>query len=137
MTISLANLIVNSKTAKVEYPGCDGFIVELAYLNREELLKIRKKATSNVLNKRTRQMEEQVDNDIFQDLYIKSVVKGWVGLKFKYLKDLVPLDMSNISEDAELDFTTDNAISLMRNSPIFDSFVSDSVGDLENFNQKS
>lgn len=133
--MELSKLIVSSKTATVEYPGLDGFEVDVAYLTRDELLKLRKKATTNKVSRRG--VEEEVDSDLFQDLYIKAVVKGWKGLKFKYLPKLIPVDLSEVEdpEEGELKFSADNAIALMKNSPDFDGWITDIIGDLENFTQ--
>ena len=41
--ISLASLLTPSKTVTVDYPEFEGFTVDLCYLAREELLKLRSK----------------------------------------------------------------------------------------------
>ena len=40
--ISLASLMTPSKTVSIDYPGYDGFKVDLCHLAREELLNLRK-----------------------------------------------------------------------------------------------
>jgi hypothetical protein len=131
--MDLSKLIVPTTEAVFEYPQFDGFKVTLCFLTRDELLKIRKKATTNVINKRTRQMEEDVDSDLFQELYIKSIIKYWKGLKFKHVAKLIPLDMKGIDEEDELEFSPENAITLMKNSSEFDAWVTNQLDDLENF----
>ena len=44
--VSLASLLTPSKTVTVDYPTLAGFTVDLCYLAREELLKLRKKESS-------------------------------------------------------------------------------------------
>ena len=39
--MELSKLLVDSKTSWVEYPGCEGFEVELAKLSRKELQRLR------------------------------------------------------------------------------------------------
>ena len=39
--VSLKSLMTPSKTVSIEYPGYEGFNVDLTYLGREELLKLR------------------------------------------------------------------------------------------------
>lgn len=135
--MSLKNMIIQSKTAWIEYPGLKEFEVQLAYLTKDELMKIKDKSTNTKLNRKTRQMEEEVDSDLFQTLYIDAVLKDWRGLKYKYLNHLVPTDISGMDEEDELPFTADDAKTLMDNSVDFDSFVSSSLEDLENFTQSS
>ena len=40
--ISLKSLMTPSKTVAIEFPGLEGFEVDLCYLAREDLLKLRK-----------------------------------------------------------------------------------------------
>lgn len=130
--VSLKSLMTPSKTVEFDYPGCEGFKVSLCYLAREELLKLRSRCVSNVFNRKTRGYEEKMDDEKFLTEYTKAVVKGWKGLKLEYLKSLVLIgDVEN--EDVTLPFTQENVETLMRNSTDFDTWVTEQVGDLENF----
>ena len=122
-----------SNTVSIDFPGFDGLSVDLTYLAREELLKLRSRCLKQKFNKKTRAFEEQLDEDIFLTEYVKSVIKGWKGLKYKYLKELVLVDVDGQDQDTELPFSTENAELLMRNSADFDQWVTETVGDLENF----
>ena len=68
--VSLASLLTPSKTVTIDYPGIDGFEVDLCYLSREELLKVRNKCLSQKFNKKTRAFEEQLDEDKFLTAYV-------------------------------------------------------------------
>lgn len=137
--MDLSKLIVPSKTIWDEFPGFDGFEVQLAYLTRDELMKLRTKAVNNVVNKKSRKVEEELDGELFQKLYIKAVIKNWRGLQYKYLPRLVPVDLSEVEVDedgeyiGELEFSTDNADALMKNASGFDTWISDVLEDVENF----
>lgn len=130
----LSELLTSSKTASVEFPGFPDFIVELTYLSRDEMLKLRKKAVSMKINRRTRQPEEELNEEIFLKEYIKAVIKNWSGLKMSYLSQLLPIDDNKvIDQNAELPFSLDNAELLMQNSGDFDTWITETVGDLANF----
>ena len=131
--ISLASLMTPSKTVKIDFPGFTGMSVSLCYLAREELLKLRKKCVTTKFDKRTRQPEETLDEDKFLVEYTKAVIKGWSGLKFSYLEELLLVDVSAYDPTDELPFTQENAELLMKNSSTFDTWVTETVGDLENF----
>ena len=131
--VSLKSLLTPSKTVSIEFPGLDGFEVNLTYLAREELLKLRNRSVTQVLNKKTRAYEEQLDNDKFLTEYCKAIIKGWKGLKYKYLEELLLVDTSNLDPEDELEYTQENAELLMKNSGDFDNWVSETVGELENF----
>ena len=87
--MELKSLLVDSKTTWVEFPGLDGFEVELANLSRKELVALRKKCTSQKFNRKTRGFEESLDDDKFVKEFTNSTVKGWKGLQLGYLEDLV------------------------------------------------
>jgi hypothetical protein len=131
--ISLASLMTPSKTVLIDFPGYIGMSVELTYLAREELVKLRKRCVSTKFDKKTRQPEEVLDEDKFLTEYVKSVVKGWSGLKYRYLEELLLVDVGELDLDDELVYTQENAELLMKNSTDFDTWVTETVGDLENF----
>lgn len=131
--LNLSQLLVPSIETDIEYPGIPGFIVKLAFITRDELVKIRKKATTTKFNKRTRQPEDDIDSDIFQQLYIEKIIKGWSGLKLKHLIKLVPVNLEGQDLESELDYSQESAELLMKNSGDFDAFVTDMLDDLENF----
>ena len=131
--VSLKSLLTPSKTVSMEMPGFEGFEVKLTYLAREELLKLRNRSVKQVLNKKTRAYEEQLDNDKFLVEYCKAIIKGWKGLKYKYLEELLLVDTSSVDLEDELPYTLENAELLMKNAGDFDNWVSETVGELENF----
>jgi hypothetical protein len=132
-SISLASLLTPSKTVAIDYPGMKGFSVELTYLAREELVKLRNRCVSQKFNRKTRGFEETLDEDKFLVEYVKAVIKGWKGLKYSYLEELLLVDISTLNPDDELEFNQDNAETMMKNASDFDTWVSEVTGDLENF----
>ena len=135
---SLSDLLTPSKQMSVEFPGYEGFKITVTYLAREELLKLRKKAITTKINRRTRQPEEELNEEVFLKEYTKAVVKGWSGLKMKYLVQLIPVDEDKISDmESELPFTLENALIMMENSNDFDAWLTETIGDLANFTTTS
>ena len=131
--ISLSSLMTPSKTVTIDFPGFTGMAINLTYLGREELIKLRKRCVSTKYDKRTRQPEEVLDEDKFLTEYCKAVIKGWTGLKYRYLEELLLVDISDLDPNVGLPFTQENAELLMKNSTIFDGWVTETVGELENF----
>ena len=134
--MELKNLLVDSKTTWVEFPGLDGFEVELANLSRKELTNLRKRCTQNKFNRKTRQFEETLDDDKFVIEFTNATVKSWKGLKLKYLEDLVLVDLKGQSPEAEMPYSSENAKELVENSTEFDNWLNEVVFDLENFRSK-
>jgi hypothetical protein len=107
------------------------FKIQVAFLSRETLQNIRKKSTKTTF--KNRQPVEELNDELFLELYVKSAIKGWSGLKLKYLEQLAPVDLTGQDSEAELEYSEENALYLMKNSTNFDSFVSEQVTDLGNF----
>jgi hypothetical protein len=133
--LSLKALLVPSKTVEMEYPGLPGFKVSLSFLSRETLVNIRKKATKVTF--KNRQSVEELNDDLFLQLYVDASIKGWSGLKLNYLEQLAPVDLSGQDLDNFLEFTSENALFLMKNSSNFDAWVSEQVAELGNFQNSS
>ena len=131
--MELKSLLVDSKTTWVEFPGLDDFEVELANLSRKELIALRKRCTQNKFNRKTRAFEEVLDDDKFLEFFTKATVKGWRGLKLKYLEDLVLVELGSNDPNTEMEYTIENAIVLVENSNEFDNWLNEVVFDLENF----
>ena len=72
---------------------------KLCYLAREELVKLRKKCVTTKFNKKTRQPEEDLDEERFLVEYCKAVIKSWSGLKYRYLEELLLVDISKLDPD--------------------------------------
>ena len=122
-----------SKTVSIEFPGMEGFEVDLCYLAREELIKLRKRTITTKFNRRTHQPEEVLDEDKFLTEYTTAVIKGWRGLKISYLEELLLVDTEGLDSNQELPYSAEEAEILMKNSNTFDTWVTEAVGDLENF----
>ena len=96
-------------------------------------MKLRNRCVSQKLNRKTRAFEEILDEEKFIIEYVKAVIKGWSGLKYSYLEELLLVDISSLNPEDELPFTQENAQTLMKNATDFDTWVTEVVGDLENF----
>ena len=131
--MDLKSLLVDSKTTWVEFPGLDGFEVELANLSRKELIALRKRCTQNKFNRKTRAFEEVLDDDKFVKEFTDATVKSWKGLRLKFLEDLVLVELGSNEPNSLLPYTDENAQQLVENSNEFDNWLNEVVFDLENF----
>ena len=134
--MDLKSLLVDSKTTWVDFPGLDGFEVELANLSRKELTNLRKKCTINKFNRKTRQFEDELNDEKFVVEFTRSTVKNWKGLKLEFLQDLLLVDLKDQDSKKELEFSEENAQVLVENSTEFDNWLNEVVFDLENFRTK-
>tara|TARA_B100000963_G_scaffold288994_1_gene258372 strand:+ start:1037 stop:1483 length:447 start_codon:yes stop_codon:yes gene_type:complete len=134
--MELKSLLVDSKTAWVDFPGMDGFEVELANLSRKELVNLRKRCTTNKFDRKTRMFNEELDESKFVTEFSGATVKGWKGLKLKYLEDLILVDLKGQDKESEMPYSKENAEVLVENSAEFDNWLNEVVFDLENFRSK-
>ena len=129
----LNNLKINQKSIKVSFPRFKGFVLNMCYLPIEELSSIREKNVNISFNRVTRQREETVDKDKFMDEYIKKAVVGWEGLTFEIVKSLVPIEVAEGELNNVVPYTHEDAMWLVKNSNEFDSFVSDTMNQVDLF----
>jgi len=132
----IRNLVAKETTTWVEFPDIDGFQVNLRYLTREDLMKIRNQSLTYKFNKRTRQREEEIDNDKFLDHYAEKAIVGWKGLKVKHLPVLLPVDISSMDANENIDYSEEEALELLKSSTVFDQFVTDAMNDFEQFSKQ-
>lgn len=130
---SIKSLLVPSKEVEIDYPGLDGFKVTIAFLGRETLQNIRKKAIKSTFTRG--KLVEEVDDDLFLKLYVDASIKGWKGFKLAYLEQLAPVELGNANPEDLIDYNQDEALALMKSSPAFDTFISEQVTDLGNFSK--
>ena len=133
--MDLKSLIVEKTEMMVEHPSLEGFVVTVSFINKEKMRKLLDRSTTTKYNKRSHKPEEEVDNDLFLSLYSKELIKDWKGLKYGYLAEMLPVDLSAVDKDEELEYSFDNALSLLKNSSDFDNWLSSVVADVTNFNQ--
>ena len=131
--VSLKSLMTPSKTVSIDFPRFKGMSVNLCYLAREELVKLRKRCLSTKWDKKSHQPIEEMDDEKFIVEYCKAVIKGWSGLKYSYLEELLLVDISGLDPEDCLPYNQENAELLMKNASDFDTWVTNTVGDLENF----
>jgi len=131
--LDLKELLVDTKSTWVEYPGLKDFMVEVAMLSRPELTKLRKKSLITKMDRKTRTPIESLDEDKFVSLFAKATIKNWKGLTLKHLSSLVLVDIAGKDETLELEYSVENAEMLISNSSEFDSWINEVVFDLNNF----
>lgn len=132
--MQISGLISSDKEIEIDYPELEGFKVKIAYLSNDKLSEITKEATVHKYNKKTRQMDQDIDDSKFREEYCKTIIKGWSGFKLKHLKELAPVNLGDANLEEEIEFNTQNASDLVKNSKYFDNWISEVSSDVANFN---
>ncbi len=131
--MQLKNLIIDSKSAWVDFPGLPGFSVQVVNLSRKELQNLRKKCITQKLDRKTRQMEEVLDEEKFVEYFTQSTIRNWKGLTLENLESLILIETEGKDMSQELGFSADNAQILVAQSAEFDTWLNEVVFDLDNF----
>jgi len=131
--MELKKLMVDSKSVWMDFPGLDGFKVEVANLSRKELTGLRKRCTSSKFDRKSRQIMENLDEDKFVKEFAKATIQNWSGLTIEHLETLILINTDGQEPSAEVEYSEDNAEILVTNSTEFDTWLNEVVFDLENF----
>jgi hypothetical protein len=134
--MELKKLMVDTKNVWVDFPGLAGFEVEVANLSRKELTGLRKKCTTTKFDRKTRQAVETLDEEKFVLEFTGSVVKNWKGLTLEHLETLLLVDIDGQDPKKELEYSLENAETLVASSTEFDTWLNEVVFDLDNFRSK-
>ena len=134
--MDLKKLMVDTKAVWVDFPGLKGFEVEVANLSRKELTGLRKKCTTTKFDRKTRQAVEEIDEEKFVTEFSKAVIKNWKGLSLAHLETLLLVDIDGQDPAKELDYSEDNAETLVASSAEFDTWLNEVAFDLDNFRSK-
>lgn len=129
--------MVDTKSAWVDFPGLEGFSVEVANLARKELLALRKRCTTTKFDRKTRQPIEDLDEEKFVDEFTKATLKNWKGLTIAHLETLILIDAEGQDPTQEVKFSDENAQLLVSNSSEFDGWLNEVVFDLDNFRSRA
>ena len=132
--MNLSSITVNTKNVNVEFPGLKGFSVTISAISREVSRKLKTDSEVTKIDPKLRMPVTELDEEKFIEKFAAASIKGWTGLKYSYLKELLLVDESQIEDlEATLDYSLENAIELLKHSQIFDSWINDMVFDIERF----
>lgn len=133
---TLKQLQVPTKTMVVDYPGLPGFSIKVNYLSRQISTKLRQDATVTKIDHRYGGTTSELDEDLFMEAYTKAAISDWSGLKYKYLEQLMPVDLSSVGDEdleKELPYSAEDAVILVKESPTFDKWLTDIIYNIESF----
>ena len=135
--MELKKLMVDTKSVWIDFSGLEGFEVEVANLSRKELTGLRKRCTTTKYDRKTRQALEDLDEEKFITEFTKGVIKNWKGLTLAHLETLVLIDTEGKDLSKELEYSEENAETLVSSSTEFDTWLNEVVFDLDNFRTRS
>ena len=129
--------MIQEKVTTVDFPELDGFKVDICFVSKEKQAKIRQQSLVVKYNKRSRTREEEVDSDKFLELYAELVIKGWSGLTVRALSTLLPIETAGLDPKEDVPYSPEDALLLLKNSTIFDQFITDTLNDFSKFEDEA
>ena len=82
------------------------------------------------------QAVETLDEEKFVIEFTHGVVKNWKGLTLEHLETLLLVDIDGKDPKQELEYSSENAETLVSSSTEFDTWLNEVVFDLDNFRSK-
>lgn len=132
--MNLKDIVLVTKEAEVSFEGLDGFTVTIAAISRQLSVELRKNAEVTKINPELRVPQKELDEKKFLEGFAKAAIKGWKGLTYAHLGQLMLVDLSGVKDLNEgVEYSQDNAVTLLSNSPVFDAWVNQHVFSLESF----
>ncbi|AFQ22294.1 hypothetical protein My1_135 [Pectobacterium phage My1] len=129
--INLKNVVVQTKSVDVAYPGIPGFVVTIGYVSRATSRKIVESSKKDVMVNGA--VISVQDDDLFVENFVKSAILGWKGLTLGDVSKLLLIDAQDLDLDTEVEFSIDNAVQLMKESVAFDNWINTVVFQLDSF----
>ena len=132
--MALKDLKVVTKVTEAEFPGLPDFKIRIGAISREMSRKLREQSEINKVDPKTRQIIKEIDEDKFVKLFTREAIKGWSGLKYKYLQELMLVDLSSVEDlEEELPYSEEDALEMVKESATFDSWLNEVVFSLDTF----
>ena len=129
--MKLSDLVVDVKTVWLKYEGVPGFEVEVNYIPRTEMTKMVKDCQISKMNRKTRQVEMELDDEKFLKKFVKRAIKDWKGLTTENIGNFLPI--KETEEKGEIEFSEDAAIYLVKESGEFDEWLNEKITDIDSF----
>ena len=134
MKLNIAALILDSKTVEFDYPGHEGFKVELTHMSTGKLAEIRKDCVKTIYNTQMGVPVQELDQEKWLTAFTKAVIVGWKGFTYAMLAEMLLIDESAIEDlDATVEYSVDNAVTLISKCSQFDGWVNNCLNDINNF----
>ena len=131
--LNIAQLVLNTKNMKFDYPSMEGFSVTLNYLSKPEQVKIRESALVTKVDQESGLPYTELDQDLYLKKYAEKAILNWEGLTGKFLSKLALIDEEQVDMEEEIDYSVENAVTLLRFSKAFDNWVTSKMNNLDDF----
>ena len=129
--MKLTELVVDVKTVWLKYEGVPGFEVQVNYIPRTEMTKMVKDCQTSKMNRKTRSVEMELDDEKFLKKFVRRAISDWKGLTTENVGNFLPI--KETEEKGEIEFSEEAAIYLVKESGEFDEWLNEKITDIDSF----
>lgn len=129
--MKLTELVVDVKTVWLKYEGVPGFEVQVNYIPRTEMTKMVKDCQTSKMNRKTRSVEMELDDEKFLKKFVRRAISNWKGLTTENIGNFLPI--KETEEKGEIEFSEEAAIYLVKESGEFDEWLNEKITDIDSF----
>lgn len=131
--MNLKDLSIETKSVSVPFEALPGLTVTVGYMSKPVTRRLAKESTESKMDGGGNIVSD-FNQEKFMEAFCKEAVKGWEGLTYRMVSQLMLIDESHIEDmDKLVEFSDDNALHLLKESTIFDNWINERVNDLATF----
>lgn len=132
--MNLAQLALKTKEVEFEFPLDPKFKVKITHLSKPEEMRLREDSLVTKFDDETNLPYQVADPEKYLKNFATRTITGWSGLTYSSLSKLMLIDETQVEDmEAEVEYNEDNAVTLLKYSKHFDTWVSSVVARLDNF----
>jgi hypothetical protein len=105
-----------------ELDGVPGFEVNVAYVSKQQMIRIYETCTHRIYKKDAKEFVEELDREKVSKLWAEKVVIGWRGLTMEKFQRFFPAEVSDKEKNELVEPTLENRIALLWNSTEFENW---------------
>lgn len=114
--------LLKGVTVWKEFDGIPGFEVEIAYVSKQQMIRIYEACTKRGYDKDAKEFKEQLDRERVAKMWADKVVISWRGFTLEKFQRLFPADIAEEEKKNVVEPTLENRIALLWNSTEFENW---------------
>jgi hypothetical protein len=134
--MQIKDLLALEKERTIWVRYIDNFEINIKYLPRRELIRISETSQDTIWDKKAHTKINKLDTDRFYTKFVEKAILGWRGLNLKTLSKIIPINLDGQNLEAEVPYTKENAIELLKNAYDLEAFLQDSIFDIGKFEEE-
>lgn len=133
--INLKAVAIETREVEVEYKAIPGFFVKVRHVSRQMAQKLTDECTIPIMENGFI-IDKRTDEDRFIAELAKQSIAGWRGLTVSGVEQLMLTDFGDTDPTTTVEYSQDNAESLLANSKEFMAFINATVFRIDSFRTK-